>query len=264
MPALTPLYTVENCKAAYQLNWSLSLFGRGSFPDPVAWLKALKSRVEADGVRILEHRVVAPNVMQFLISSTPQLSPAQIIRSVKGRMQHEIKVEQPKAFRRNYFIHSIGSVNRAILQTYVADQLGHHPMADPRVESVLQKYQTQNSDVDLSYERTTAHGRFIYNLQVVLVNAGRWREIREDRLARTHEMIRKVAAKKDHMLSRSSILADHLHLTLGGGIDESPLQIALAYMNNLAFAQGMTPVLKYGFYAGTFGEYDLAAVRRWL
>ena len=45
-------------------------------------------------------------------------------------------------------------------------------------------------------------------------------------------------------------------------VAESPEEIALAYMNNLAFAHGMRPVYQFGYYVGTFGEYDMAAVRR--
>jgi hypothetical protein len=32
-------------------------------------------------------------------------------------------------------------------------------------------------------------------------------------------------------------------------------------MNNLAYAAGMKPIFKFGFYVGTFGEYDLGATR---
>ncbi len=32
-------------------------------------------------------------------------------------------------------------------------------------------------------------------------------------------------------------------------------------MNNLAYAAGMKPIVPFGFYVGTFGEYDLGAMR---
>lgn len=63
-------------------------------------------------------------------------------------------------------------------------------------------------------------------------------------------------------LSRAGILADHLHLTLGCRLDESPEDVALGYLNNLAYAHGMRPLFRYSYYVGTFGEYDMAAVRR--
>jgi len=44
---------------------------------------------------------------------------------------------------------------------------------------------------------------------------------------------------------------------------ESPLEVAVGYLNNLAYAQGMKRVYQYGFYVGTFGEYDLGAIRKY-
>lgn len=213
-------------------------------------------------MRILEHKASASDVVQFLVSTQPHVSPSQIIWSVKGRLQRLIRDARPKAFRRKYSIHSIGSAKRELVEGYVADQLGHHRMADERVQRELARFQIENADLDLSSIRSTAHGRFIYNVHLVLVNAGRWREVREDPLARTREMLLESAKRKGHLLSNAAILADHLHLTIGCETTESPLQVALGYMNNLAYAHDMVPILEHGFYVGTFGEYDLAAIRR--
>jgi len=53
-----------------------------------------------------------------------------------------------------------------------------------------------------------------------------------------------------------------VHLLLGCKLTESPLDVALGYLNNLAFVQGMQRVYQFGFDVGTVGEYDLGAVRR--
>ena len=53
-------------------------------------------------------------------------------------------------------------------------------------------------------------------------------------------------------------------MTMGCSLNESPEAVALAYLNNLAYAQGMKPVFCYSYYVGTFGEYDMDAVRRCL
>jgi hypothetical protein len=57
-------------------------------------------------------------------------------------------------------------------------------------------------------------------------------------------------------------MPDHLHLALRGNIDSSPLDIALGFQNNLAYAMGQVPIWQEGFYAGTFSEYDMGAIRR--
>ena len=53
-----------------------------------------------------------------------------------------------------------------------------------------------------------------------------------------------------------------VHLVLGCQPTESPLEVALGYLNNLAYVQEMRRVYQYGFYVGTVGEYDLGAIRR--
>ena len=94
------------------------------------------------------------------------------------------------------------------------------------------------------------------------VDQERFADLDAGRLRRTFDMLRAAARKKDHLLSRIGLLLDHVHWTIGCNIDESPLEVALSYLNNLAFAQEMRPVFQFGFYAGTFGPYDMNAVRR--
>ena len=111
--------------------------------------------------------------------------------------------------------------------------------------------------VNLSEPRHSAHGLYWYNLQVCFINDGSCMEIRPEPLLRMREMIVKSAAKHAHLLSTGGIVADHIHLTLGCNVEESPAEVAISYMNNLAYACGMKRVFAFGFYVGTFGEYDL-------
>ena len=96
-----------------------------------------------------------------------------------------------------------------------------------------------------------------YNLHICFVADGRCREVRREPLLCVRETIIKAAAKHRHLLSKAGILPDHVHLTLGCDVRESPGDVALSYMNNLAYALGMKFVFAFGFYVGTFGEYDL-------
>jgi hypothetical protein len=47
-------------------------------------------------------------------------------------------------------------------------------------------------------------------------------------LERQRETIFKAAAKKAHLLSRAGIVPDHIHLTLGCNMSESPADVALS------------------------------------
>jgi len=259
---MEPIYTAENTKAAYQLNWSVALFGATEVPAPTAWLPQLKSAAEPDGVRILECHWPSSKVVQLLISALPPLSPSQIVRSVKGRFQYVIRDKSPKAFRRNYFIGSVGEVNSRVLDQYIGKQAAKHPMADPTVQSRLEAHQFHDPRVDLSSRRTGNYGQYVHSLQIVLESSGNWHEVREDVLSGARNMIVRCASKKGWLLSRIGLLSNHLHILIGIGVNESPESAALSLLNNLAFAQGCKPVFKFSYYAGTFGRYDRKAIRR--
>lgn len=192
--AMQPIYTTANTNPAYQLNWGLTIFWRdGSLPGQT-WLQPLQQATETDGVRILQHRFSTRGASQFFLSTKPHASPSEIIRSVKGRLQHLIGSQMSKAFQRNYAIRSVGEVTRSVVEKYVTDQLGHHRMADPRVQQMLSKYQ-RTYDVDLKAPVISSHGEYWYNLHVVLVNEERWMEIREAVLDSLAAMIEGVSAK---------------------------------------------------------------------
>ncbi len=67
------------------------------------------------------------------MSTKPDVSPEQLVRSVKGRLQHLLRGDVPKALRRNYWLRSVGAATRETVQNYVFAQQDHHQMADPRV-----------------------------------------------------------------------------------------------------------------------------------
>jgi len=250
---MDPLYTIDNTTPAFQLNWSVSLFGRGALPPSSDWLDQLRMVTEPDGVRILEFRSMQANVGQFLVSTRPQSSPSQIVRSLKGRWQYLIRSHHPTAFRRNYFIGSVGESNCRVLDQYIAGQTSKHPMADPDVQSRLQSLQFHDAAVDLGQTMTGNYGEFVYRLQVVVENEGGWNEIRESVLTGSRAMIIRAAAKKRWRLSRIGMLSDHIHVLLGAHVTESPASVALSLMNNLAYGQGMKPMFRFSYYVAAVG-----------
>ena len=262
MPSPAPLYTALNCTPAYQLNWTLSLFWTAPSLAPEQWLPSLRTAVEPDGVRVLEYHRPDATVGQFLLSTKPEVTPARAVRSVKGRLQYLIRRDLPRAFRRNYGISSVGPARHEAIVNYVGSQVSHHPMADERVQQRLTAYQITCPQVDLAAPRRSSHGEFLHNLHLVLVHEGRWCEVRDEVLGRVHSMILRASRQKGHLLARAGIVPDHVHLALGCGVTEAPLEVALGYLNNLAYAHGMKPVYQKGFYVGTFGAYDLGAIRR--
>ena len=167
----------------------------------------------------------------------------------------------PKPFKRNFAIRSVGHVTREIVEGYVASQLSHHQMADPRVQARLREYQFHDEGIDLSQPQFTSHGLFWHVLHVVIVHLDRLMQVDPAVLSTVRSTIRAICRAKKYRLSRAGILADHLHLALGCPFDVSPADVGLAFLNNLAYAQGMKAVFQYGAYLGTVGEYDLGAIQ---
>lgn len=259
MDQSVPIYTRTNCRFTGPNQWGLSVFWREPEPD-AGWFQSLAAATEPDGIRLLGHRFANPSLSQLSVSTLADIAPVFIVQRIKGRLQHLIRARRPKAFRGNYCIRSFGEVSREVVEQYVASQLDHHQMADERVNQALAKYQIVNPDVDLSQPRFTSHGMFWHNLHIVLVHGERWAEVRDAMFQQVHEMIGKVCRGKGYLLSRAGILADHVHLTLGCPIDAAPADVALSFLNNLAFVYGMKPIYQFGAYVGTFGEYDQNAV----
>jgi len=240
-----PIYTAENVRLAYELRWSIALFWKNPAIAADSWLPPLREATEADGVRILEHRFTNRNVSQFLVSTKPDVAPSACIRSVKGRLQYIIRGDVPRAFHRNYSITSLGAGNQKVVEEYVASQLQHHQWSDPRIEKMLEPFQYIDDTVDLGQTRSSNHGKFIFNLHFTAVHQQRYAEIRDDALRRTLEMLVKVARNKEHVLSRVGLQLDHVHWSVGCGIDEAPLTIGLSYLNNIAFAHNMQPLFQF-------------------
>jgi hypothetical protein len=167
----------------------------------------------------------------------------------------------PKAFQRNYWLRSVGTCTRSVIEEYAESQVERYPEVDPRLEQRLDDYSRSYPEVDLSQVRSTAHGRFWYNVHLVLANDGRMMEVRDEILRRLLGMAEGVARKHQYLMSRLSVLPDHVHLTLGLPIDESPQGVACRFMNNLAYVHGMDRIFPFSYYVGTFGEYDRGACR---
>jgi REP element-mobilizing transposase RayT len=166
----------------------------------------------------------------------------------------------PKPFKKNYAIRSIGYVTRSIIEEYVARQTARHRMADSVVQRQLEELQICQPSVDLSQPQTTSHAIYWYNLHLTIGNDGRWPVVRHETLLKLRDSILAVSGAKGHRLSRGGILPDHFHLPLGCPLAVTPAEIALCYLNNLAYVYDMKPVFQFGAHLRTFSEYDLSAV----
>jgi REP element-mobilizing transposase RayT len=264
MSEVEPVYCRDDLHVAYQLNWSLTVFAREQVPESHRWIDELRRTTEADGVRILECRQRDDNLCQFLLSTKPVVSPVAIIKSIKGRLQHALRKEIPRLWQRNYRIASVGDANCPTLQQYVARQPHHHEMAQPRVQERIEATQFHDPRVDLAAVQYSQHGQYIANLHLAFENRDRLPDIRVESLHKTRDAVIRASRKHGYRLSRIGVAGNQFHVLLGCNMNHDAMFIALSLMNNIAYVHEMKPVLEYSFYAGTFGTYDLAAIRKHL
>jgi len=235
-----PRFTATNINRAFQLNWHLSLFPREpvatEFPQLVPLLDQLRQATEKDGVRILRTKTNSKNAQLFFLSTTPEVVPSEIVRSVKGRLQYLIRETIPKAFQ-------------------------HHQMADPVVQKRFEEVgRFENADIDLAAEESNAYGRFRIAYHFVFTRPQRWSAIDSQSIRAWKSVAVQSVEKHGGRVAECSVLADHMHVLVKAPMSQGPESYALSIMNNLAFVEGRECV-QAGYHVGTIGVYGRAAVK---
>jgi REP element-mobilizing transposase RayT len=259
-----PLYRPHDLHPAFGLRYSWTGWpARQPFNADAAVLKGISPLWEQDGMRLLEH-YWSDDRVQLTFSTTPELSPVFLAGRAKGRLQHALHQADSAfpGFSRKVSMCSVGHNCREDVEAYIASQVERAHFTDPSFRAQMQEFTVVRENVDLSKPTESAHGRYWYNLHIVLVTAERYRVVDRPRLTLLRDHSFKIADRKGHMVSRLSVMPDHLHISLRGNIQDAPQEIALAFQNNLAYALGQVRIWADSFYVGTFGEYDMWAIRR--
>jgi REP element-mobilizing transposase RayT len=190
------------------------------------------------------------------------VSPTFFAARVKGRLQHAWRAAgMPLAFSRKLAVRTIGKNTRDEVEAYIRRQVAKEPLADPRFKQFLGEFTVADPRVDLRQPTASDSGRYWYNLHVVLVVVERYRFCDRVSLTTLRDWTISIGRKKGYGISTLSVMPDHMHLALRGKIEHSPEEIALGFLNNLAYAFGQKPIWQPSYYVGTFGEYDMDAVR---
>jgi REP element-mobilizing transposase RayT len=259
-----PLYRAADLHPAYQLRYGWTGWpSHAPFPgDLLAQvLPDIAPEWETDGLRVLE-AAPAPDQIQLTVSTTPQVTPVLLASRVKGRIQHHCRRRGfPLHFSRKLAVRSLGDPTRAQVEAYIRNQVPREALADERFQEMLTAFTVVNPQVDLSQPTETNSGRYWYNLHLVLVVSERYRIGEMATLAKIRDTALRICDKKGYGVSTLAVLPDHLHLAVRGAVTQSPEEIALAFLNNLAHVLERRPWWEAGYYAGTFGEYGMAAVR---
>ena len=259
-----PLYDPSEANPAYHLRYTWTGWpSQHKFEQtPVELLHRIEPLWEEDGIRLLEHRWT-DEMVQLLFSAKPNVSPLLLATRAKGRLDHAIRtagLHMPLS--RKFAVRSVGNNTTHEVEAYIERQVGKEEFVDDRFAELMATFTLTNDKVDLSRPSGSLRGRYWYNLHVVLVTAERFRVVDKQRLASIRDWSLKIAKKKAYSISRLSVMPDHLHLALRGDYAHPPDQIASAFQNNLAYALGKQRIWCDSFYVGTFGEYNMEAIRR--
>lgn len=259
-----PLYDVANATPAYYLRYSWSGWPKGgTFKQcPSELLTTVGKGLETNGIKLLEHRWTS-GLLQVTVSTLATVSPVVLAQRIKGRLDHSIRdAKLLLPFSRKLAVRSLGENRRVDVEQYIQQQVSKERFADPNFERKLKSFTIVNSDVDLSKPTSSARGRYWYNLHLVLVTSERCRITDLSVLALLRDTCAKIAVKKGLSISVLSVMPDHLHVALRSNIADSPVTVGRSFQNNLAYVVGNRHLWADGFYVGTFGEYNMNAIRR--
>lgn len=253
-------YTLEHCTFSAPLCWSVTLFWNEPEPSD-EWIVDLAIDLEKDNIRLLKHRFSDLKTSQFLVSTQMASAPSFIVQRLKGRLYYAVKKRKPKPLRGNFAIRSIGKSGRRETEKYVTDQLGHHVMADQRVQAALEELQYHDPTVLLSEPVRSSHGLYWYNLHCVFVHRERWRCVDFEQLRLVQYSILALSRDEGIQLAAAGILTDHIHLLARCYYERSPMDIALRYLNGMVSVWDGKAIYQYGGYVGTVGEYTTHAIQ---
>lgn len=260
----TPPYAARDLEPTYQLRYTWTGWpSECTFPDRPDddFFDALADHWERDGIRPLEWSW-SDSQIQLCASTKPSVAPTHLAARLKGRLQHALrKADTPVKFSRKLSICTVGDANRETLESYVEAQTDHEPLADPTFAEFLEQFTVVEDAVNLAEPTASNSGRYWYNLHLVLVTHHRHRVTDAESLTILRDGSLAVAERKEHEISRLAVMPDHLHITLRGDIERSPEEIALDFLNNLAHLIGQDRFWQPSYFAGTFGEYDMWAIR---
>ncbi len=261
----TPIYNIQNLQPAFHLRYTWTGWPTHGthFPEhpDEPFFQELDKAWATDCLKRISTQWSADQI-QLAFSTTPSVSPTQFVARAKGRLQHALRLAgTPVKFSRKVSFRSIGDNHSADVQAYIAQQVDKEQFVDPRFAVMLKRFTVIDESVTLGQPSESNSGRYWYNLHVVLVVADRARFRNEADFEKLDRALAGTAPKHGYQLAVRAWMPDHVHMALRGNINESPEEIALAIMNNTAYAMGQNAIWQRGFCAGTFSEYDVRALR---
>jgi REP element-mobilizing transposase RayT len=255
-------YNTSNVAPAYALRYCW--YGWLSQGSESTWPEGLSTRIGPlwanDGLRVLSATRKREQV-SILFSTTPNVSPVFLTQRAKGRLAHQLRIEQvPCKFSRKVSLRALGENNQKEVEDYIASQVDKEQFVDPRFSEQMKKFHCSWDDVNLDEPIAVSHGRYWYSLHVVLVTDARYRICCSSTLEAIKSGLIAVREKESYGYKSLQVMPDHLHVLLQANVEQSPAEVVERIQNETAVSVG-SRLWRETFYVGTVGSYSMNVVR---
>ena len=216
--------------------------------------------LEPDGIRILEF-LNERKQLKLLVSAKPDICPEFVVQRTKGRLRYLLRKSDGAMLSRKVSLRSIGYNKKQEVENFISNQVQEARFVDPRFEEILGHCTSDEPATDLKSPSMNRRGAYWYDLHLVLVSRSRQKISSHRDFDLIDHSLRECALVNGLTMSSRSLMPDHLHAALRGNTSMSPLEISVEIMNSTSKAVGRSH-WQDGFYVGTFGEYDIEAIRK--
>lgn len=254
-------YDPERLHIAFRIYYSVTIWPKtGSYFGQLPNMSVYAESLEPDGMRLLEH-LNEGRQLKLLVSVKPELSPEFVVQRSKGRLSYLLRQMSGVRLSRKVSLRSIGSNRRNDVEQYISKQVIKEGFVDEKYCERLDAYTSKIPSYDFTKPSMNKRGAYWYDLHIVLVREYRQQFLRAFEFDEVRNSFLACLSENRLSLNSYSIMPDHLHTALRGRSSLSPLDIGCEIMNRTSGAFGRA-LWQKGMYLGTFGEYDIEAIRQ--
>lgn len=235
------IYDPDHVRVSDDLRWSLTITPDGPTTPPVQWTDRLRSVLLGDGIHLLGVTQPHAGTLGFDVTTPPSVAPADIVWLCRGALQDSLRTRKKLQLRRKFRLSSVGGETTVAGDRFIAGRL------ERRSTSGVSEHHGHRR----SAPRRIDHGVHDLTLRIVAVHDKRFRTMRGADRETTMRAILDTAAKYDHDPIEVTAAPDHLWMTVNVPAERSPGEVALSYLNNVAFRHGMRPVFERGYHIET-------------
>ncbi len=234
-----PIYTKRTCPhPTTQLHWNYSITWQTTPVEPM-WLAELQKHCVVDGILVRDYQLLDPTHGVIMLDSRASVSPHSIVQRLRGRLQALLRQWNPKALAAEDEFRCTGTITRQVIEGFILQQriqsaTGVNDPGDRR----FAEYCWDDPTIDLNRPSLSQNKHFWYNLHLVFPFVELECNLDDAELALVWQTLKNVSQRKQHWLRQAEIQSEYVHAWLRGQWTESPEEIALTYLNEIAFSLG--------------------------